>query len=113
MLHYAKALVAFAFAAATLAASAITDEVITDVEWIEIAIAGLIAGGVWITANAPGYRAAKTVVAAALAGLSFLVGAILDGMTGAEWINFALAVGAVIFVWAVPNGAPAKTATPV
>lgn len=105
---YAKALVALLFAAATFAASALTDGVISDVEWIEIAIAGLTAGAVWITANAPGYSYAKTAIAAALAGLNFLVGAVTDGMTGAEWINLGLAVGAVIFVWAVPNGTQAK-----
>lgn len=105
MMAYAKAIVAFLFAAAALAASAVTDDVITNVEWIGIAIAGLTAGVVWITANVPGATYAKTAVAALLAGLNFLVGAVTDGMTNGEWINFALAVGAVVFVWAVPNRA--------
>lgn len=110
MMQYAKAVVAFLFAAATLAASAVTDGTITNVEWIEIGIAGLTAGAVWITANVPGYGAAKTTIAAALAGLNFLVGAVTDGMTTAEWINFALAVAAVVFVWAVPNRTPVMSA---
>lgn len=103
MSQYAKAIVAFLFAAATFLASALTDNIITDVEWIEVGIAGLTAAAVWITANVAGYRHAKTIIAALLAGLNFLAGAVTDGMTNAEWINFALAVGAVVFVWAIPN----------
>ena len=103
MREYAKAVVALVFAAATVAASAVTDGTITIIEWIEIAIAGLTAGGVWLNANLPGYQTAKTNVAAALAGLNFLTGAVTDGMTTAEWINFGLAFAGTVFVWAVPN----------
>lgn len=105
---YAKALIALLFAGFTVAASAITDGVISPVEWIEIGIAGMTAFAVWITANVPGYRYAKTAVAAALAGLNFLTGAVTGGMTQSEWINFTLAVAAVVFVWATPNSAPAR-----
>lgn len=111
MRAYGKAAVALLFAAAMLAASALTDDVITDVEWIEIGIGGVTAFSVWITANVAGYIYAKTAVAAVLAGLNFLVGAVTDGMTSPEWINFALAVGAVVFVWATPN-APSRTVAP-
>lgn len=106
MQEYAKALVALLFAAATGLASALSDNAVTIPEWVQIGIAAVTAFNVLMTSNVPGSTYAKTAVAAVLAGLNFLVGAVTDGMTTAEWINFALAVGAVVFVWAVPNRAP-------
>jgi hypothetical protein len=103
MLEYLKALVALLFAAATLLASSLSDGVVTVPEWIQIAIAGVTAFNVLMTKNVPGSMLAKTIVASVLAGLSFLVGAVTDGMTTAEWINFVLAALGALAVWAVPN----------
>jgi hypothetical protein len=103
MMAYLKAVVSLLFAAATLLASSLSDGVVTPVEWIQVAIGGVTAFSVLMTANVPGAMAAKTVIAAALAGLTFLVGAIGDGMTPAEWINLVLAAGGVLAVWATPN----------
>lgn len=103
MMAYLKAIVSLLFAGGTLLASSLSDGVITPVEWIQIGIAGVTAFAVLMTANVPGSMAAKTIIAAVLAGLNFLVGAVGDGMTPAEWVNFILAAAGVLAVWAVPN----------
>ncbi|MDQ3577546.1 MAG: hypothetical protein M3443_08075 [Actinomycetota bacterium] len=46
---------------------------------------------------------AKTVVAAAIAGLTILHAAITDGVTGQEWVQIALAVLGVLGVYAATN----------
>jgi len=100
----AKAIAYLIFAALTALASALTDDVVTGEEWINISIAGATAVGVWLTANLPQLIWAKTATAAVLAGLNVLVSAITNGnISNAEWVNIALAVIGVIAVYFTPD----------
>lgn len=49
---YAKTVVAILFAAVFVTKSAVTDQVITPQEWIDIILAGLTAAGVLVVPNA-------------------------------------------------------------
>jgi hypothetical protein len=108
----AKFLIALVFAGLTALASAISDDVITNVEWIVIGVGVATAASVWIAANVPTLTWAKTAVAAVLAGLDFLVIAIDGGLSTAELVNLSVVVLGVIAVWAVPNAAVSRSVSP-
>ena len=99
----AKFFVALLFAGLVALASALSDDVVTNTEWIMVAIGVATAASVWIAANVPTLTWAKTAVAAVLAGLYFLVIAIDGGISTAEWVNLSVVVLGVLAVWAVPN----------
>jgi hypothetical protein len=100
---YAKALTALVIAALTALASALTDDSLTSAEAIQVAIAVTTAAGVWVAANVASLPHAKTVIAGILAALNLAVTYITDGISGAEWVNLALALIGVFAVWAIPN----------
>ena len=105
MSAYRKSLAALAGAVITVLAAALTDDVITSAEFAQIAVAALTAFGAYLVPNAPGAAYAKTLVAAALAGLNLLVGWLANGqdITNAMWLNVAIAVGTALGVFILPN----------
>jgi hypothetical protein len=108
----AKFLIALVFAGLTALASAISDDVITNIEWIVIGVGVATAASVWIAANVPTLTWAKTAVAAVLAGLDFLVIAIDGGISTAELVNLSVVVLGVIVIWAVPNATVSRSVSP-
>jgi hypothetical protein len=79
------------------------DAVISDVEWINIAIAGVGALAVFSAPNVPGAPVTKTVLAVLSAVLVLLVNLIADGVTISEWMQLGVAALGALGVYAVPN----------
>lgn len=103
-MRIAKFLVALAVAALTALVSKWSDGVVTPEEWIQVAIAGATAAGVFFTPNVPHAPVAKMIVAAVLAVLNLAATYITGGIHGYEAVNLVLAALGVFGVWAVPNG---------
>lgn len=100
----AKFIAAIVGALAMAAVSVLTDGHITAVEWVQIAIAGATAVGVWIAANVPSMPAAKTAVVVTLAVLNGLVAFIADGaLSPAEVANLVVAALTAAGVYAIAN----------
>lgn len=113
MSAYNKAFTALLGAVAVVLASALTDDVVTAAEFVQMTVAGLAAFAVYLTPNLPGYGAAKTVVAAALAGLNLVAGWLANGeeITNSMWVNVVIAVAVALGVFVLPNHRePAPTA---
>lgn len=112
--HYAKAIVYIALAVVGVLVTALTDDVVTMPELVNIAIIGVGAVATYLVPNLPegpgGFlKAAVAFVAAALVALqSFLT----DGITTAEWLQIAVAAFAGIGVYIIPNE-PVQTRGPV
>lgn len=117
MSAYAKGITAVIGALAVAIAAAWTDNHITNPEWVQITVAGVTAWQVFVVANVglPLWHATKAITAGTLAGLSWLGGYIANGqaMTGALWLNVAIAAATAAGVFAVPNGPAASPTTPV
>jgi ABC-type enterochelin transport system permease subunit len=94
---------ALAMAIAMGLTTALTDNHITPSEWIQLAIAAVTAFSVWLTANEPGWGAAKTTTAAALAVLSLLVSAVTGGVSHLEFVNLVIAALTAVGVHYVQN----------
>lgn len=88
---------------AALAAALAGDNVIDVSEWINVVILGLGAVAVLGAGNLPDgvWAFTKTIVAGATAGAVFLQSAITDGVSGAEWLQFVLAIAGAVGVFAV------------
>ena len=76
---------------------------IDPVEWVNVAIAGIGAVGVWVAANVNGAPYVKGVLAFLTAALVALQSAIVGGVTYTEWIQIALAALGAIGVVALKN----------
>jgi hypothetical protein len=104
MSRYAKF---FAIVVATVlsavSAALLGDSVISPTEWVNVAIAGVGALGVFAAPNIPGSAYTKAVLAVLTAALTVLVSAIVGGITYEEWIQIILAALGAIGVYAVPN----------
>lgn len=83
--------------------TALTDNHISDAEWVNIAILGVGAVAVFFGPNTPFAPYTKTVLAGLTAGLVALQSFITDGLTQTEMYQIVLAVLAAIGVYAVPN----------
>jgi hypothetical protein len=79
------------------------DNVISNPEWVNIAIAGVTAAAVFAAPNVPGARYTKTVLAVLGAALTVLASAIIGGVTYTEWIQIILAAAGAVGVYAVKN----------
>jgi hypothetical protein len=79
------------------------DEVISNPEWVNVAIAGVTAAAVFAAPNVPGARYTKFVLAVLGAALTVLASAILGGVTATEWIQIVLAGAGAVGVYAVKN----------
>jgi len=100
---YAKSLLAVLVTAITAIVAALTDNVITNVEWINVGIAAAGAAAVFAAPNVPGARYTKAVLAVITAVLTFFVTAVTDGISAAEWMQVLVIAAGAIGVYAVPN----------
>jgi|SRR5882757_427006 len=105
---YAKSLFAVLATVVTAIVAAMTDNVVSNVEWINVGIAAAGAAAVFAAPNVPGSRYTKAVLAVITTVLTFFVTAVTDGVSTAELLQvLVIALGAV-GVYAVPNK-PANT----
>lgn len=108
---YGKALVALLIAGLTGLASALTDNQVTSGEGIQIAIAITTTAGVWLVPIVPQWPWSKTGLAALLAVLNLSVTVIDGGISGAEWVNLALAGLGVLGISAAPATSTGRQVT--
>jgi hypothetical protein len=106
--HYAKAITYIALAVVGVLVTALTDNVVTTAELVNVAIIGVGAVATYFVPNLPegpgGYL--KAVVAFVAAALVALQSFLTDGITTAEWLQIAVAAFAGIGVYIVPNEPP-------
>ena len=113
--HYSKAITYIAMAALTFLVTALTDNVLSVDEILNLVVIVLGAVGVYLIPNFPeGFaKIAKTGVAfltaAVVAALSFLTG----GIEVTEWLQIVLAAFAAVGVFIIPNGPKEPEAKPV
>ena len=102
---YTKAIVAIAAAALVVLGAALTDNEVTTVELVNIAIAIVTAIGVYLVPNLDDgpRRYAKAIVAFLGAALAALLTVLTDGVTASEWITVVLAALGAIGVTILPN----------
>lgn len=79
------------------------DEVISNPEWVNVAIAGVTAAAVFAAPNVPGARYTKAILAVLGAGLAVLSSAIIGGVTQTELIQIAVAAAGAVGVYAKSN----------
>ena len=102
MSKYAKLVVMVLVTLATALSGVLTDG-ITSQEWVNVAIAGVGAAGVFAAPNVPGAKYTKTVLAILAAVLSFLVSAIAGGLDGQELLQIFIIAAGAVGVYGVPN----------
>lgn len=107
---YAKFVLAVIVTVISGIVAALTDGVVTNVEWINVAIAGVGAAAVFAAPNVPGARFTKSILAVLAAVLTFLVTGITDGISTAEWLQILVIAAGAIGVYAVPNKTPSDGA---
>lgn len=101
---YAKSLAAVLTTILAGVIGALTgDNVISAIEWINVAILGVGALAVFAAPNVPGARITKAVLAVLSAVLVLLVNLIVDGVTISEWLQLGVAALGALGVYAVPN----------
>lgn len=79
------------------------DSVISNVEWVNISIAGVGACAVFAAPNVPGAMYTKSILAALTAALTLMTSFITDGVSTSEWLQIGVAVLGALGVYAVPN----------
>lgn len=103
---YAKAIVAIAMAALTALVAALTDDQLTVVELVHVAVAVVTAVGVYLVPNLPSGvgRYAKALVAIAGTALQAAVPLLTEGSIGVSgWLIVILAALSAVSVGIVPN----------
>lgn len=104
MQKYAKfiaAIVATVLSAITAAMAG--DGIVSAQEWVNVAILGVGAAGVFTAPNVPGARYTKSILAVLAAVLTVLASTIVGGVGTVEIIQMILAGLAAVGVYAVPN----------
>lgn len=104
MSKYAKFFaIVLATVLSAVSAALVGDSVISPQEWVNVAILGVGAAGVFAAPNVPGAAYTKTVLAVLAAVLTVLASVIVGGVGTAEIIQMVLAGLAAVGVFAVPN----------
>ena len=105
MSAYRKAIAGLLGAVIVALVAATSDDTLTNAEIAQLSLSGLGAFGTYLLPNMPGYSTVKSLVNAAMAGLGLLAGWLAAGqeITTSMWLNFALAIGASLGVFIVPN----------
>jgi hypothetical protein len=103
MQKYAKLILAIVATVLTGIVAAYTDGHISNSEWINVAIAGVGAAGVFAAPNVPGSMYTKSIIAVLTAVLTALASFISDGISQAELMQMAVIALAALGVYAVPN----------
>lgn len=108
---YAKSLLYVLLAIAGVLVTALTDNVVTTAELVNVGIIGVGAVGIYVVPNAPegAARFMKTGVAFVAAALVALASFLSDGITTSEWLQIAVAAFAGIGVYIIPNESPASS----
>lgn len=108
---YAKSLLYVLLAVAGVLVTALTDNIVTTPELVNVGIIGVGAVGIYVVPNAPegAARFMKTAVAFVAAALVALSSFLSDGITPSEWLQIAIAAFAGIGVYIIPNEAPSVT----
>lgn len=102
-MNYAKAILAVAATVLTAIVAAYTDNLITNTEWINVAIAGAGACAVFTAPNVPGARYTKSVLAVITAVLAALASFISDGISQSELMQIGVIALGALGVYAIPN----------
>lgn len=76
---------------------------VTAVEWVNVAIAGVVAAAVFAAPNVPGAKYTKSILAVLGAVLAYLTTAILGGVDSAELLQIGVLVLGALGVFAVKN----------
>lgn len=84
------------------------DQVISNVEWVNIAIMGVGACAVFAAPNVPGAMYTKSILAVLSAVLVFLTSAITDGVSPTEWLQIIIIAAGALGIYAVPNSTAEK-----
>jgi len=100
---YAKSLLAVVVTVIAGIVAAMTDNVVTNVEWINIGIAAAGALAVFAAPNVPGARYTKAILAVITAVLVFFASAVTDGISTSELLQALVVAAGAIGVYAVPN----------
>lgn len=79
------------------------DDAVSSVEWVNVAIAGVTAAGVFYAPNIPGAPITKFVLSALGAVLVVLASAILGGIDTTEVLQMLIAGAGAVGVYAIPN----------
>jgi hypothetical protein len=105
MSTYAKAILSIIAAGIGILVAAVSDEVVTTAELVNVGIAVVAAVGVYAVPNVPAgpARYLKTGVALLGAVLAAIASFLTDGITSSEWLQIALAGLAAVGVYVVPN----------
>lgn len=108
-MKYGKLFAAVVAAVLMAVLAALTgDNVISNTEWVNVAIVGVGAAGVFAAPNVPGARYTKAVLAVLAAVLTLLASAITDGITVTEWVQIGIAALGALGVYQVktPEASP-------
>lgn len=79
------------------------DEIVSNTEWVNVAIAGVTAAAVFTAPNVPGARYTKAILAVLGGVLVVLQSSITNGVTSTELVQILLAAAAAVGVGFVPN----------
>ena len=104
-MQYAKAGMAVIAAGASALVAAYTgDQIITTLEWINVAIAVATAAAVFAAPNVPGAPVTKFILAMIMTGLTAAVNIIAaDPHSGTVWFQLLAAVAGAAAVYSVRN----------
>jgi hypothetical protein len=102
-MNYMKSLLAVLVTVIGGVVAAMTDNVISPQEWINVAILGTGACAVFAAPNVPGAKYTKSILAALSAVLVLLVSYITDGLSTPEILQLAVAALGALGIYAVPN----------
>lgn len=89
--------------AAAVVAAQTGDGVISNQEWVNVAILGVGAAAVFAAPNVPGAKYTKAVIAVLTAVLTLLASHITGGLTQTEILQLVVAGLGALGVYAVPN----------
>lgn len=104
MNKYAKfAAIVLATVLSAITAALAGDSVISPQEWVNVAILGVGAAGVFAAPNVPGAAYTKSILAVLTAVLTVLASVIIGGVGTTEIIQMILAALGALGVFAVPN----------
>jgi hypothetical protein len=83
--------------------AALTDDKVTTVEWINVALLAFAAAQVFTAPNVPGAKYTKTFLAVLTAAATAVVSFLSNGVTTAEWLQVLVAAAAAVGVYALPK----------
>lgn len=101
---YTKAILAVvATVVAGLVAAMTGDNTISNTEWVNVAVLGVGAAGVFAAPNVPGAAYTKSVLAVLAAVLTLLASYITNGVSSTELLQMVVAGLGAVGVYAFPN----------